>query len=411
MIRRFINQGASLRRSVSLLTFCACFSTSLVADEITYADQTLDRETLLLSSLGDLQQNQLNGAVDKLKTLIDEQPDFRLAQLIYADLMAAQGAPLSTVGNNKTDADAKALSGLIKEAKARVNIASVRPDTGLIPSSLIKMSDDQEHVIVIDISSSRLYLFENQQGIPVLIKDYYVSYGRGGVNKRVRGDLKTPLGVYFTTGRLTDEQLPARYGSGALPINYPNVWDVRHGYNGSGIWLHGSPKDTFSRPPQASEGCVSLTNEHFAELDGIIDFNATPVLLGTSFEWIDQQNWLEKQEELIRVVNNWRDDWQSLDTDKFVSHYSRDFDNGKEDYKRFVAHKRRVNAAKSFIDVDIDNLSLYQYPDQPDLLVASFEQSYSSNNYNGDSIKRQYWVKQDGKWKIAYEGAPGKGIP
>ncbi|WP_261844039.1 L,D-transpeptidase family protein [Aliamphritea ceti] len=411
MIRRLINQGASLRRSVSLLTICACLSAPAIADQITYADETLDRETLLLSSLGDLQQNQLNGAVDKLKTLIDEQPDFRLAQLIYADLMAAQGAPLSAVGNNKTDADAKTLNGLIKEAQARMNIASVRPDAGLIPSSLIKMSDDQEHVIVIDISSSRLYLFENQQGVPVLINDYYVSYGRGGVNKRIRGDLKTPLGVYFTTSRLSDEQLPARYGSGALPINYPNVWDVRHGYNGSGIWLHGSPKDTFSRPPQASEGCLSLTNQHFSELDGIVDFDATPVLLGTNFEWVERQDWLDKQTELVEVVNGWRDDWQSLNTDKFVSHYSRDFDNGKEDYKRFVAHKRRVNAAKSYIDVGIENLSLYQYPDQPDLLVASFEQNYSSNNYNGSSIKRQYWVKQDGKWKIAYEGAPSKGIP
>lgn len=396
-----------ITRTASLLTFCACLSAPVFAESV----QSADQETLLVSSLGDLQQNQLNGAVDKLKTLIDEQPDFRLAQLIYADLMAAQGAPLSAVGNNNSRADEKTLDGLIKEAKARMNIAYVRPEEGLIPSSLVKMSADQEHVIVVDISSSRLYLFENRQGTPALVRDYYVSYGRGGVNKRVRGDLKTPLGVYFTTSRLTDEELPARYGTGALPINYPNVWDERHGYTGSGIWLHGSPKDTFSRPPQASEGCLSLTNQHFSELDGIVDFDATPVLLGTNFEWIDQQTWLDNQKQMLAVVDNWKTDWESLNTDQFVTHYSRDFDNGKEDYKRFVANKHRVNAAKSFIDVEIDNLSLYRYPDQPDLLVASFEQDYKSNNYKGTSIKRQYWVQEDGKWRIAYEGAPSKGKP
>lgn len=409
MIQTFLKQSASLRRNVFLLALCSSVSFAATADEITHNNITTDREGLLLSSLGDLQANQLNGAVDKIKTLVDEQPDFRLAQLIYADLMLAQSAPLNAVGNNTSKE--KTLEGLINEARARMNINVVRPDAGMIPSSLVKMSDDQEHVIVVDISSSRLYLFENQQGLPVLIKDYYVSYGRGGVNKRVRGDLKTPLGVYFTTSRLSDDQLPARYGTGALPINYPNVWDVRHGNTGSGIWLHGSPKDTFSRPPQASEGCLSLTNQHFTELDNIVDFDATPVLLGVNFEWLDQHTWLDKQQRMLKVVDNWRKDWQSLDTERFVSHYSKDFDNGKDNYQRFVKQKRRVNAAKSYIEVDIQDLSLYQYPDQPDLLVASFTQDYRSNNYQGISVKRQYWVHEEGKWKIAYEGAPSKGIP
>lgn len=405
----FSDHKARLSRPLALVALCASFA-GMVQAEAETSELYHDRETLLLASLGDLQHNQMSGAVEKLRTLVEQQPDFRLAQLIYADLLAAQGAPLSSVGNNGKS-DSKTLQGLISEARARVSIAAAKPDPGMVPGSLLKMSPDQEHVIVIDISASRLYLYENRDGIPELIRDYYVSYGRGGVDKRKRGDLKTPLGVYFTTGRLKDEQLPPRYGTGALPLNYPNAWDTRLGNTGSGIWVHGSPKDTFSRPPKASEGCLSLSNNHFTELDGIVDFNATPVLVGTSFEWLDRASWLAKQDQYEKVVEKWRNDWQSLNTDHYLANYSPSFDNGEMGYQRFVEYKRKVNSQKSFIDVQLENLSIYQHPDKPDMFIATFQQNYSSDNYSGSDIKRQYWVQEDNQWKIAYEGKPHRGKP
>lgn len=374
------------------------------------AGLSLDQETLLLASLGDLQQNQMNGAMSKLRTLIEEQPDFRLAQLIYADLMAAQGVTLSAVGNNG-QSDKKTLQGLISEARARMSVDRYTPQPDTIPGSLLQMSADQKHVIVVDTKLSRLYLFENQNAVPKLIKDYYVSYGRGGVEKTKRGDLKTPLGVYFTTGRLTDDQLPPRYGTGALPINYPNAWDQRLGHTGSGIWVHGSPKDTFSRPPQASEGCLSLSNNHFSELDGIIDLSATPVLIGTSFEWLDLDSWKQKRAAFSQIVDSWRIDWESKDFDSYLSHYSKQFNNGELGFERFAAHKRRVNNSKSFIDVDVENLSIYQHPDNQNMFIATFMQNYKSDNYSGSDMKRQYWVNENGHWRIAYEGLPQKGKP
>lgn len=394
------------RRTLLSLLCAALPLTSVAQDKVS----DIDQETLLLASLGDLQQNQVSGAVDKLRTLVKEQPDFKLAQLIYADLLASQSGSLVAVGNNGRS-DQKTLQGLINEARARLSVAQYKPEPGTIPGSLLQMSDDQEHVIVIDTNLSRLYLFENQNGLPVLIKDYYVSYGRGGVDKRKRGDLRTPLGVYFTTGRLTDEELPQRYGTGALPINYPNAWDVRLGNTGSGIWVHGSPKDTFSRPPQASEGCISLSNGHFTELDGIVDFESTPVLIGTQYEWLPQEEWASKREAFRQVVDNWQQDWESLNNDRYLANYSSGFDNGSMNYNRFAAHKRRVNSSKSFIDIEVKDLSIYQHPDKQDMFIATFTQTYSSDNYSGTDLKRQYWIQENGRWKIAYEGQPHRGKP
>ncbi len=394
-------------KSVLLLSLCALLPLSVQAEDTSL---NLDQETLLLASLGDLQQNQMTGAMDKLRALLKEQPDFKLAQLIYADLMAAQVGTISSMGNND-QTDQKALQGLISEARARMSVDRYKPKSDTIPGSLLQMSPNQKHVIVVDTNLSRLYLFENHEGVPKLIRDYYVSYGRGGVDKRVRGDLKTPLGVYFTTGRLTDEQLPPRYGSGALPINYPNAWDQRLGNTGSGIWVHGSPKDTFSRAPQASEGCLSLSNNHFTELDRIVDLGETPVLIGTGFEWLDEANWKQKQKAFNQVVDSWRKDWESRNTETYLSHYSEEFNNGEIGFKRFADHKRRVNSNKSFINVDIENLSIYQHPDNPDLFIATFTQNYKSDNYSNSSVKRQYWINEAGRWRIAYEGEPQKGKP
>jgi hypothetical protein len=39
------------------------------------------------------------------------------------------------------------------------------------------------------------------------------------------------------------------------------------------------------------------------------------------------------------------------------------------------------------------------------LVVVTFEQDYRSSNLSNQMKKRQYWIKEDGRWKIVFEGA------
>jgi uncharacterized protein YchJ len=64
-----------------------------------------------------------------------------------------------------------------------------------------------------------------------------------------------------------------------------------------------------------------------------------------------------------------------------------------------------VNNLKSWIKVNLSNVSIFTYPAQPDMAVVNFEQDYASSNLNNRMKKRQYWIKQDGRWQIIYEGA------
>lgn len=367
-------------------------------------------EELLIQGLESLASQQFDNALGQFRELTQKRPDFRLAQLVYADLLASQADPLGQVGNAQVQRK-KEVQGLIDEARARLMMTREKPGAGLIPKSLVKMSDNQKYLILVDTNISRLFLFENRQGTPTLVKDYYASYGRGGTEKVKQGDLKTPLGVYFVTGRFKDQNLPERYGSGALPINYPNMWDYRQGHTGNGIWVHGSPVDTYSRPPKASEGCISLTNPDFIELDGLVDINNTPVLIGNGMEWVERSTWVAQQQEIEKAVDQWRADWESQNHERYISHYSKTYKDSSRDYASFSDYKKRVNSGKEYIKVGLSDLSLFTYPNNPDLLVVTFNQDYQSNNYKGESIKRQYWVKEEGRWKIAYEGDPSKGIP
>lgn len=67
--------------------------------------------------------------------------------------------------------------------------------------------------------------------------------------------------------------------------------------------------------------------------------------------------------------------------------------------------KRKVNAARKWIKVGLSRIGMFRYPRERDFVVVTFEQNYRSNGLSNVMKKRQYWVKEDGRWKILYEGA------
>ena len=44
-------------------------------------------------------------------------------------------------------------------------------------------------------------------------------------------------------------------------------------------------------------------------------------------------------------------------------------------------------------------------PGAENMVLVTFDQDYQSNNLNNQMKKRQYWVNEDGTWKIIFEGA------
>ncbi len=364
-------------------------------------------EATLAQIFGAIEANRLNDALELTEALLRRYPNYRLANLIKGDLLLARAQPIQTFGA-MNNAPQDKVNDLRAEAIVRLKAYRNKPATDLLPRYLLQMRADQRFAIVVDTQKSRLYLFANDQengGRPRLVADYYVTHGKLGAEKLVEGDKKTPVGVYHITNNLPREKLADLYGSGAFPLNYPNEWDKRQGRGGSGIWLHGTPSDTFARPPRASDGCVVLTNQDLNALAKHLQVGLTPVIISDSIEWLPAEDWLRERVELRNVLEQWRLDWQSLDTERYLSHYSPRFKSPEQNFEQFAMQKRQVAANKDWIKVSIDNLAIFRNPGREEVVVVTFEQDYRSNNMDNRMRKRQYWVRENGAWKIIYEGA------
>jgi len=74
-----------------------------------------------------------------------------------------------------------------------------------------------------------------------------------------------------------------------------------------------------------------------------------------------------------------------------------------KDLAAWSTHKRKVNAGKSWVKVGVANVSLFGLAEGEDTLVVTFEQDYRSSNLSNRTTKRQYWAREDGRWRVVFE--------
>lgn len=398
-----------LTRWLPMALLCSCLAWSHGARADT---EQARAEKRLVEILAQIERREINAAFRSLTELTEEVPNFRAAQLLYADMLRLRtgAAPmgeqlaLSQAEPSKRNigvadqsiAPPEFFKGLQSELQRRRQAAIDLPPPGMVPSNLMHLSPSVRHVIAVDTSKSRLYVFANgPRGLEV-ISNFYVTIGRNGVNKRVEGDQRTPLGVYFVGRQIPGERLPDLYGLGALTVNYPNDWDRLLGRTGSGIWLHGVPSDQFARVPQASDGCVVLSNPDIAFLMASID-RRTPVLITDKLHWVTPQ-WTmqsQQQDQFLQEVERWKTAWRQGDTQSLKSLYSPDLAQDDALAKR----KSRLASMGAFAKSIASDISIYNWQeDAGEIRIVNVHMDKDST-----ATVRQYWHKPNGRWQIFSE--------
>jgi murein L,D-transpeptidase YafK len=361
-------------------------------------------ENQLLVAVDALRDGDSASALHTLQKLVEREPNFRLAQLLYGQVLALRSGMPGLASPLADDQDPH-VRELLDEYHARVDEQLGSPPSGTLPSPILRLSPDHKYAIVADLPRSRVYVMKNDGGGLHKVRDYYATIARNGYGKQNSGDLRTPVGIYRVTGFTPGGKLPPFYGAGAYPLNYPNAWDRVHGRTGSGIWLHGVPATTYARPPRASEGCVVLANADLTDLKSLIVPGMTPVVLSDKVDWLPADALEKRREELARRIETWRQKWISLNTDAYLAFYAEDFhtDDGMNK-TQFDAYKRRVNQGKKHVQVQLRDLDLFSYPGEQNLVLAEFTQEYKSDNFAMSTRKEQYWRRgADGQWKIVRE--------
>ncbi len=377
-----------------------------------------DPEIKILDISDHLYEGEFDDAERELKALIAENPKFSLAQLMYAELIAAKSGIMSGFSDWSNPKNSE-LASLIEEIRRRhAHRKEAVPYAGeKVPDFLLQLSPSQKHVVAIDSSASRALIFENKENQLSLVKDYYITVGKNGVLKNTEGDGRTPVGVYFITSRLNPLGLDDLYGDGALPLNYPNEWDQRLGRSGFGIWLHGVPSNTYNRAPYATQGCVAFPNQDISLLYNTPEIENSPVIITQKINWVGKaQNTLYRI-SLAKQIGAWKKDWESGNINAISRHYADSFRNGNLNRETWLQTQNKRIAHPETNKFKLSDVSMFKYPGTPRMVVVSFNKEYSASNSNPSRV-RQYWrLNEQDAWDIVYEGPAQyqpihfKGIP
>ena len=390
---------------IVVVNFCLLligFATSYADEMFESYELLVESEILLVEVVDHISAGEFTQAVNKLKSILQDQPNFRLANLLYADLMAVRSGQLLTFG--KGTKDESKIAQLLEEGKRRYQHSKleVAHQSNMIPEALLQISSSQNRVVVIDSTLSRAHVFENGFNGLQLIDDYYATVGENGLVKTVEGDKRTPVGVYFITSRLNPLGLDDLYGDGALPLNYPNEWDQRLGRTGYGIWIHGVPSDTYSRPPFATEGCIALPNDDIKKLYNTPGIHNTPVIISSKVNWVKASSVNPLRRVLLKNIEQWRSEWVERNYEAHLAFYSNEFLADNADYQTLVHSKEKIETTLS---VAISDISLFKYPENPDLVVATFMVTHWREKDETSLRIRQYWKNESGNtWRIVHEG-------
>jgi murein L,D-transpeptidase YafK len=363
-------------------------------------------EQKLLQTAALIEDEDWAAASRQAQALVTAFPRFKLAELLQTLIASKSPLPETRPLPLQPEDDEFLPRNLEAELTLRRDSLHDKNRRGYLPGNILQLAGNVQYVFVVELEKSRLYVVKNDGGDAGVIADYYAGIGKQGFGKQREGDHRTPVGVYTVVDYLPDDRLPELYGIGALPLNYPNIWDKLSGRTGGGIWLHGVPRTTYSRAPRSSRGCITLSNRLFEALRGHATPGNTVVITTPSIEWREAGASEPIGKEINETLEQWRKDWSGLDFDKYISHYAGDFRTASDNYQSWARHKRRVNSRKQFIEVTLKDVSIFRYPGQENLVQVNYRQQYNSNNYRSDADKTQFWRKNgDGRWQIVYEGS------
>ena len=266
---------------------------------------------------------------------------------------------------------------------------------------------DKKKAVIVSKARQEVMVVEFFNKHPLVIRRYQMTSGEVAGNKWVKGDKKTPNGVYFPLYYKTG--LPKVYGSGAFPLNYPNVIDKYFfKKTGGGIWLHSSDR-YFYLSKYSSRGCVILKEPDFLLLKKHIKIKDTPVVITEDYEYIDKASFEKYQRELLEFFNKWKENFKlAINGNSVGLHflYSPNFVSCEGDKFKYIKEKYeslKDDKNKKFYFSDLAILKYGRIMLFGDIFVIAFNYDYSSDRRKIREKKILYIKEEDGKLRVIGE--------
>ncbi len=311
------------------------------------------------------------------------------------------------------------------------NMNSINNNNLILANIFIYNQSQQKNVAFVDKSNLTIYV-GTYQGDKLEITDTFdILVGEAEGDKVREGDRKTPEGVYYTVDYLSNKYLTNRYGNqvgniygtGAFPINYPNIVDKIEGRGGSGIWIHGLNPE---KHKPVTLGCIAMGNERFDRLMTYMNVGVTTVIGETLNFTPDRDAYLKEKTRYYNFIENFTNAWSTNNYDAYAEMFHQQFrtpagvrrgsflgrkksimdyglsinkqtnknitntTNTVETTGATLAENRRIaQMLKGNKLITFNNLTVFV---ERDLVVYDFNQLYATNNLISYGNKR-YYVK------------------
>lgn len=241
-----------------------------------------------------------------------------------------------------------------------------------------------EFVMLCQKNMKDIVLYNTKQNKKLFNSSVFIGKELG--DKKKEGDMRTPIGAYKLTNRLT--KLDPFYGPLALTTNYPNIFDKTKGKTGHGIWIHGLPEE--GERDDFTQGCIALDNNGIKTLDNSININNSVLV-------ISEKSFKPAQKEdislILSSIFSWRDAWKYSDIQTYLSFYSDEFkkSDGK-DIKEFKKYKTRLFKRDEKKTIQFSNINIIPYPNDMGKVIYKviMDELYKTRTYKYDGKKELY---------------------
>ena len=233
-------------------------------------------------------------------------------------------------------------------------------------------------VLTCNKDKSTLNLYKKNKKHKFKLEKKFSAYtGKKKGDKLTEGDLRTPIGIYDITKKIT--KIDAFYGPLAFVTSYPNLYDTYKGKDGHGIWIHGLPTD--QERDEFTKGCIAINNSSLKSLDKKIEIDTTLLIINSSK--VDKNISKKKLSSILSQIYMWRYSWIYSDINKYLSFYSNNF--VREDgmnFDRFKRYKTRIFKKNEKKKIIFKNLNVIKYPNTKNIYQVTFQEIYNSNSFS-----------------------------
>ncbi len=320
---------------------------------------------------------------------------FVLTLLFVASIGALTASAASEKKELPSDAAANASKGTSENSSSEL--------TDRFPADLLQISNTlafSKYVFLVDKQERKLFVYEHSGETIRKIDEVPADIGKNGGNKTKRDDKATPEGIYFFQKKLFPPEIPFNtYGRMAITMDYPNLFDQRENKTGHGIWLHSIP-DTVPLT-RGSRGCVVIRNEMIQKISDYIKLGETPMIIYDHINYVSKDEHDQRRSEMTAFLKSWKDSWESMDIDKYMSFYGEDFKTaGFNSYNAWKNHKLKLKNKYEYIKIELSQPFVLIHKDQ---LIIKTLQKYTSNQHTDYGVKVLHALKRNGKYQIIRE--------